>query len=188
MFLQAEAEGLGRSTPPSRSGQGFPAHLTKLPRAGGGVAPIVTSAQRQALPIASPGMRERDAILNAIRTGVYGVDAEGNCTFINTAALEMIGYAMEEVLGRNVHELIHHTYPDGSRYPRSACPLLGTLTTGHAVQLDNEMLWRKDGTFFTAEYSSFPVIDDGVVTGSVITFQDTSQRGQARKRLAVRSR
>ncbi len=129
--------------------------------------------------------REINAILNAIEIGVYGVDAAGRCTFINKAALEMLGYTNDDVLGSNVHELIHHTYPDGTPYPQAACPLLQTLETGRAVQLDNEMLWRKDGTFFNAEYSSFPVFDDAVVTGSVITFQDTAHKGQARRRLGV---
>jgi PAS domain S-box-containing protein len=97
----------------------------------------------------------------------------------------MLGYTLDDVLGRNMHELIHHTYPDGSPYPESACPLLQTLETGRPVQLDNEMLWRKDGTFFNAEYSSFPVFDKDAVTGGVVTFQDTAQRGQARKRLGL---
>ena len=129
--------------------------------------------------------REKDAILDAIQIGVYGVDGKGGCTFINKAGLDMLGYALDEVLGRNMHDLIHHTYPDGSHYPEAACPLLGTLKSGRAVELDNEMLWRKDGTFFNAEYSSLPVFDDAVVTGSVITFQDTARRGEARKRLGV---
>ena len=126
-----------------------------------------------------------DAILNAIEIGVYGVDSVGCCTFINKAALAMLGYAQAEVLGSNMHDLIHHTYPDGTPYPQSACPLLQTLETGRTVQLDNEMLWRKDGTSFSAEYSSFPVFDAGAVTGGVITFQDTAQKGEARRRLGV---
>ena len=60
---------------------------------------------------------EINAILNAIETGVYGVDAAGRCTFINKAGLDMLGSAPEELLGANMHELIHHTYPDGTPYP-----------------------------------------------------------------------
>ncbi|MGZ5121682.1 MAG: PAS domain S-box protein [Burkholderiales bacterium] len=134
---------------------------------------------------AAADLRETDAILNAIEIGVYGVDVTGLCTFINKAALAMLGYTQDEVLGRNMHELIHHTYPDGTRYPQSACPLLQTLETGRAVKLDNEMLWRKDGTPFSAEYSSFPVFEKGVITGSVITFEDAANKGEARKRLGV---
>ena len=129
--------------------------------------------------------REINAILNAIDIGVYGIDAAGRCTFVNKAALDMLGYAHEDVLGRNMHELIHHTHADGTPYPVSACPLLQTLETGKPVQLDNEMIWRKDGSFFSAEYAAYPVFDQDVVTGSVVTFQDTASRGQARKRLGV---
>jgi PAS domain S-box-containing protein len=129
--------------------------------------------------------REINAILNAIEIGVYGIDSVGRCTFVNKAALQMLGYTLDDVLGRNMHELIHHTYPDGSPYPESACPLLQAQETGRPVQLDNEMLWRKDGTFFNAEYSSLPVFDKEVVTGVVVTFQDTAQRGQARRRLGL---
>ncbi|MES2563339.1 MAG: response regulator [Pseudomonadota bacterium] len=128
---------------------------------------------------------EINAILNAIETGVYGVDATGRCTFINKSGLAMLGYELDEVLGANMHDLIHHTHPDGTPYPQAECPLLQTLETGRPVSLDTEMVWRKDGSYFSAEYSSFPVFDEAVVTGSVITFQDTANRGQARKRLGV---
>lgn len=60
-----------------------------------------------------------------------------------------------------------------------------TLASGHPVRLDNEVLWRKDGAPLTAEYSSFPVVAEGVVSGSVITFSDASVRQNAQKRLAV---
>ena len=96
---------------------------------------------------ATAAQREINAILNAIEIGVYGIDAAGRCTFINKAALDMLGFAQEEVLGANMHALIHHTYPDGTPYPEPACPLLQTLETGlvderaaagrvHAVEAD----------------------------------------------------
>ncbi len=128
---------------------------------------------------------ERTALLNAVGQGVYGVDSEGRCTFINRAALDMIGYERDEVLGRNMHDLIHHTHPDGSPYPQGECPLVQSFETARPVQLDSETLWRKDGTFFTAEYSSYPIVADGVVTGSVVTFLDVSHRGEAQRRLGL---
>ena len=107
---------------------------------------------------------------------------------MNRAALTLLRYPdAGELLGRNMHETIHHTRPDGSHYPIAACPLLSTLTSGHAVRLDNELLWRKDGTSFLAEYSSFPVFADGAVTGSVITFNDVSVRQTAQRRLALQN-
>ena len=126
------------------------------------------------------------AFMDALGDGVYGVDPQGRCVFVNLAALRMLGYeAADELLGRNMHAQIHHTRPDGSAFPQSECPLLHTTTSGRPVRLENEMLWRRDGSPFFAEYSSFPVFAEGRITGSVITFSDTSVRKDAQKRLAV---
>ena len=98
----------------------------------------------------------------------------------------MLGYDTADSLhGQNMHAMIHHTRSDGSPFPQAECPLLHTATSGLPVRLENEMLWRRDGSPFFAEYSSFPVIHEGRVTGSVITFTDTSVRKDAQKRLAV---
>src|SRR5688572_22958202 len=104
-------------------------------------------------------------MLEAVGFGVYCIDAEGRCTYINRAALDMLGFEVSEVLGRNMHDLIHHSYPDGSRYPQSACPLLATRQTGRPARLANEVLWRRDGSFFTAEYCSWPFWEEGRLTG-----------------------
>jgi len=124
--------------------------------------------------------------MDALGDGIYGIDPTGRCTFANRAALDVLGYAsVQELLGRNMHDVIHHTRPDGSPYPKSDCPLLHALASGRPVRLDNEVLWRKDGTSFIAEYSSFPVVSEGAVSGSVVTFSDASLRENAQKRLAV---
>jgi PAS domain S-box-containing protein len=107
--------------------------------------------------LAEQAKLERTALLNAVGRGVYGVDLDGRCTFINRAALDLLDYELDEVLGRNTHDLIHHTHPDGSPIPHEECPLVQSCQTGRPMELDNETLWRKDGTFFTAEYSSFPI-------------------------------
>ena len=125
--------------------------------------------------------------IDALGDGIYGISVEGRCTFVNRAALEMLGYASaDELLGHNMHDLIHHTHPDGTAYPKADCPLLHTLVSGRPVRLSNEMLWCKAGTPFIAEYSSFPITGEGgTITGSVITFNDASLRRNAERRLAV---
>ncbi len=124
--------------------------------------------------------------VDALGDGVYGVDPQGCCIFVNKAALRMLGYgSADELLGRNMHEAIHHTRPDGSAFPQAACPLLHTGISGHPVRLENEMLWRRDGTPFFAEYSSFPVVSGDTITGCVITFSDAAIRRDAQSRLAV---
>ena len=124
--------------------------------------------------------------MDALGDGVYGVDVEGRCVFINKAALRILGYGQaDELIGRNMHAAIHHTRPDGSAFPQAECPLLHTARSGRPVRLENEMLWRADGTPFFAEYSSFPVMSAGQITGSVITFNDTTMRRDAQTRLAL---
>ena len=137
-------------------------------------------------PTADKGLSsaDRDA-LEAIGFGLYRLDADGRCTYANQAALNMLGYEMSEVLGRNMHELIHHSHPDGSRYPQSDCPLLAARQSGRPVRLANEVLWRKDGSFFTAEYCAWPLIEEGAAKGSVVTLVDTAQKGNAQDRLAL---
>ena len=140
------------------------------------------------LPLPTAGMGPSSAdrgSLEAIGFGLYRLDADGRCTYANQAALDMLGYEMPEVLGRNMHELIHHSHPDGSRYPQSDCPLLAARQSGRPVRLANEVLWRKDGSFFTAEYCAWPLIEDGTARGSVVTLVDTAQKGNAQDRLAL---
>ena len=116
------------------------------------------------------------SFVEALHDGVYGIDRDGACTFVNRTALRMLGYdTAADLLGRNMHEAIHHTRPDGTPFPKAACPLLHTTTSGRAVRLDNEMLWRRDGTAFLAEYSSYPVFDArGLPSGSVVIFVNRS--------------
>ena len=134
-----------------------------------------------ALPVWTQG-----EFLDALGDGVYGVDLEGRCLFVNKAALRILGYdGPETLIGRNMHATIHHTRPDGSAFPQAECPLLHTATSGRPVRLENEMLWRADGTPFFAEYSSFPVRSDGRISGSIITFNDVTTRQDAQRRLAA---
>ena len=130
------------------------------------------------------GLDDR-ASLEALGFGIYRIGADGRCIYVNAAALAMLGYAEDEVLGRNMHELIHHSYPDGSAFPQSACPLMGAAQTARPVRLSNEALWRKDGSFFTAEYSAWPIVEDGAVSGTVVTFVDSAEQAQSQRRLAL---
>ncbi len=126
------------------------------------------------------------AFLNALGEGVYGVDTQGRCLFANAAAVRILGYdRADELVGRNMHEAIHHTRPDGSAFAQADCPLLHTARSGRPVRLENELLWRRDGSSFFAEYSAYPVLDGAQATGSVVTFAENRVRQDARVRLAV---
>ena len=122
-------------------------------------------------------------LLESTGEGMFGVDMDGRCVFINRAASQMLGYAPEEALHRNMHELIHHSHPDGRFYPEADCPIFAAFRQGLPCRIDDEVLWRKDGTAFAAEYSSHPIVEttpDGPVTiGAVATFVDISRRKDA---------
>jgi PAS domain S-box-containing protein len=130
---------------------------------------------------AEEARRERDeklALLDSTAEGIYGIDNDGVCTFFNLAAAGMTRLEPEEVLGHNVHRLIHHTRPDGRPFPEEECPIYRALARGEGCRREGEVLWRADGTSFPAEYTSSPVIRDGRVRGAVVSFADITRRKQ----------
>jgi PAS domain S-box-containing protein len=121
--------------------------------------------------------RDNDLILRSAGEGIYGLDANGNTTFCNPAAAELLGWEPEELLGKPQHDLIHHTKPGGALYPRGECPIYAAFTDGLVHREDNEVFWRKDGTCLPVEYVSTPVRDeDGELIGAVVTFNDITER------------
>ncbi len=116
-------------------------------------------------------------ILNAVGEGIYGIDTTGCCTFINPACVRMIGYhSQDEVLGKNMHELIHHSHEDGTIFPVETCSIFQAFQKNTGCHVDKEVFWRRDGTSFPAEYWSIPQIEEGRVVGAVVTFIDISDR------------
>lgn len=117
-------------------------------------------------------------IVESTDQGVYALDAQGRCTLFNPAASTITGWPAEEVLGRRLHQFIHHSRPDGAPCPPDACPVLGVLRTGKGVRLVDEVFWRRDGTPFPVQCSSYPVIEDGRVAGLVAMLVDATERKQ----------
>lgn len=123
--------------------------------------------------------KDRLLLLESTGEGIYGMDRQGRCTFINRAAARMLGYQASEVLGQEMHQLIHHSFADGSALPRARCRIYEAFISGQGCQVEDEVFWRKDGTSFPVSYSSFPVLEQGEITGAVVNFVDCT----ARKRL-----
>ena len=115
-------------------------------------------------------------LLDSVNEGIYGLDLHGNATFVNPAATRMLGYRAEELIGKSMHTLIHHSYSDGTHYPRDKCPMYAAFTDGTLHATDDEVLWRKDGSSFSVEYASTPVRKEGALVGAVVTFRDITQR------------
>ena len=104
-------------------------------------------------------IRQSNSVLESVGDGIYGIDLEGICTVVNPAASQMLGFKPEELLGRNMHALIHHTRADGSPYPEQECPIQITLRDLDTIRVSNEVFWRKDGTSFPVEYVARPQIE-----------------------------
>lgn len=119
------------------------------------------------------------ALLESTGEGIYGVDLGGRCTFINKAGAGLLGYRPEELIGQPMHAMIHHARCDGPPHSIEACAICQAYRTGQSCRVDDEVLWRRDGSCFLAEFSSSPLYEGGILTGAVITFQDITDRKRA---------
>jgi len=116
-------------------------------------------------------------LFNSTAEGIYGTDTEGFCIFCNKAAMEILGYEQEEeLIGQKIHNLIHHTKLNGSHSPEEKCKVKQVMLDNIGIHIKDEIFWKKDGTFFSAEYWSYPIIRDEKTLGSVVTFLDISQK------------
>ncbi|MDP3812941.1 MAG: PAS domain-containing sensor histidine kinase [Hydrogenophaga sp.] len=118
-------------------------------------------------------------LLASTGEGVFGIDLDGLCVFINHAGAHMIGFEPDELLGRNMHDLTHHSHADGAHYPVQDCPIFKAFLEGLPCRIDTEVFWRRDGSSFPVEYSSHPIMDGGAVRGAVVTFVDITERKRA---------
>jgi PAS domain S-box-containing protein len=139
---------------------------------------------------------ERTRLSNSLRMllesageGIYGIDADGRCTFMNTAAAGALGVDISKVMGELTHPLFHHNRADGSVIAFVDSPIYKAMHGGGSCRVATEVMWRSDGSSFPAEYSAFPIVDEAAVTGeatgAVITFNDITERKRIEDDLAV---
>lgn len=116
-------------------------------------------------------------LLDSMEEGMYGVDMDGNCTFVNNAFLRILGFDNEqELLGKHLHTLIHHTYPDGRPYPKQECKIYQSFSLNQATHCATEVYWRRDGAPVSVEFWAHPIIENGEVKGAVVTFLGIAER------------
>jgi PAS domain S-box-containing protein len=118
-------------------------------------------------------------ILSSMSEGIFGMDTGGRVTFVNQAVSALLGYTEEELIGKLMHAEVHYAYPDGSEFPRLQCPMYLSSRDGQSRTVDDEVLWRKDGTAVPVEYTTTPVWQDSQVVGTVISFRDITERKAA---------
>jgi len=115
-------------------------------------------------------------MLSSVGDGLYCVDTEGLCTFMNPAAKKLLGRTSDELLGQNVHYIHHHTHGDGSHYHVEDCPIYAAVRDGVIYEGKQELFWKNDGTPFPVEFTSTPIISDSKIIGAVVVFRDISER------------
>ena len=113
-------------------------------------------------------------ILESSMDGILGIDMQARHTFVNDRAAQLLGYSAEYLMGKDSHQVWHHTKEDGSYYPQEECPILKTLRKGE-VSRGKDLLWREDGTSFPVELIRSPIMEEGVITGAVISFHDITK-------------
>ena len=127
-------------------------------------------------------------LLESVGEGIFGVGLDGKVAFINPAANRLLGYDPDELIGKEIHAKIHHSYADGSAYPKRQCPMYLSRVDGTDHHIADEVLWRKDGSSFPVEYTSMPIKKDEKVVGAVVTFMDIAERKKAQAEIEELSR
>lgn len=123
-------------------------------------------------------------LLDSTAEAIYGIDTNGNCTFCNASCLRMLRYENEEeLIGKNMHLLVHAKNSDGTTSPVDECKVFNAFTKGERTHVDDEVLWRSDGTYFPVEYYSYPQYREGKIIGAVITFMDITKRKKSEEEI-----
>ncbi len=152
----------------------------------GNVAGVIVFAtdvteQRRSREMLDNIRRQNELILQCAGEGICGVDQDGFCTMVNPAVTALSGWSPEDLLGKHVQDVLHHSRPDGTRYTREECPLIEMYRDGIPRRVYDEVFWKKDGTSFPVEYFATPIQENGVCTGAVVTFRDVSEERRARQ-------
>ncbi|CAN5122846.1 hypothetical protein BH11PSE11_BH11PSE11_24190 [soil metagenome] len=115
-------------------------------------------------------------LLESSVEGIYGMNQDGACTFLNAAGAALLGYRPDELVGRPINDIIRHSRAEGSTYSGGDCRIGQAARTGVALRVDDEVFRRKDGSAVPVSYSVSPIIVDGAPAGAVVTFSDSSER------------
>ncbi|MBL3526215.1 MAG: DUF3365 domain-containing protein [gamma proteobacterium endosymbiont of Lamellibrachia anaximandri] len=123
-------------------------------------------------------------LLDSTAEAIYGLDAKGRCTIVNPACLRMLGYRdAGELVGKEMHPMMHHTKPDGTAYPLDECLIASAWRDDQATLTAKDIFWRRDGSSFPVEFSAYPIRRDGEVVGAVATFLDITERMKSEESL-----
>lgn len=136
------------------------------------------TARKQAEATLERLRRQNELILNSAGEGIYGLDRSGTLTFINPAAARMLGWVADELVGKQIAGVVHASQTENDLYWTSY-PLDAAAESTWVHHVGEEIFWRKDGTSFWVEYISTPILENQELVGTVVTFQDITQRRRA---------
>ena len=123
-------------------------------------------------------------ILDSTAEGIYGMDIDGNCTFCNKSVLKILGYKhYTELIGKQMHYTIHYSRNDGTKISLDECRIIKAIKEGSQIHVDDEVFWRKDGTYVDVEYRVYPQKKDGRVVGAVVSFTDITESKKAKEQI-----
>lgn len=132
-------------------------------------------AERMQAEAESRKLQKRmELILNSAGEGIFGLDTNGDVIFVNTAALVMLGWQRDELLGKSHHELVHHSHADGTPHEIANCLIGQAYQDGIVHFSSNDVFWTKEEMCFPVEYVSTPIVDNSTIQGAVVVFRDTS--------------
>lgn len=126
---------------------------------------------------------DNEGIINAAGEGIFRSDLRGRLSYANPAALKMLGYSSDQVLGRHAHSTFHHTRANGTPYAAADCPTGKSLTKGLTLRVTDEVFWRRDGTSFAVDYTCTPIREGGRIAGAVTVFDDVTGQHQMKEQL-----
>ncbi|MDZ5431345.1 sigma 54-interacting transcriptional regulator [Pseudomonas fluorescens] len=127
--------------------------------------------------------RDNQLLLSSVGDGIYSIDSDGLATFVNPAGARMLGWEPQDMIGKNIHRIHHHSHVDGSHYPVEECPIYKAVRDGVVHEGRQEVFWRRDGSSFPVEFTSTPVISDGRIVGAVVVFRDITERRSTENQL-----
>ena len=130
--------------------------------------------KHMAEPHTAQPMEYWQALLESAGEGIYGLSWNARCMFVNRQAMQLFGFSQEEMVGSNLHRLVHHHYPDGREFPAEECAIGQVLQGGTPLRGRLETMFRKDGNSFLAEVSAHPVMVENEVLGVVVTLRDVT--------------
>jgi len=121
-----------------------------------------------------------DHLLESSSESIYRTDEQGNCTFANPACIKTLGYSSTiDLVGKNMHQLVHHSYENGEPYNMYDSPIYRAFKDGGNQHINHEVFWKSDGTPLLVDYNAYPIYKHEKIIGTVVSFNNKREQESA---------